>query len=68
MTIPIYSWAELSEAERRALLQRPAVADDHAIRAGTQLIIDEVRTSGDAALARLTLKYDQAKIANLQVA
>ncbi len=67
MTVPIYKWAELSDVERRTLLQRPAVADDNAIRASAQSIIDEVRTSGDAALARLTLEYDQATIAKLQV-
>jgi histidinol dehydrogenase len=68
MTVPIYKWAKLSDVERRALLQRPAVADDNGIRASAQSIIDEVRTSGDAALARLTLEYDKATIGRLQVA
>ncbi|MGB5688933.1 MAG: histidinol dehydrogenase, partial [Woeseiaceae bacterium] len=68
MTVPIYKWAKLSDVERRALLQRPAVADDNAIRASARRIIDEVRSSGDAALARLTLEYDKATIARLQVA
>ncbi|MGB5628533.1 MAG: histidinol dehydrogenase [Woeseiaceae bacterium] len=68
MTVPIYKWAKLSDVERRALLQRPAVADDNAIRASARSIIDEVRSSGDAALARLTLEYDKATIGRLQVA
>ena len=68
MTVPVYKWAALSDVQRRTLLQRPAVADDNAIRASARSIIDEVRSSGDAALARLTLEYDKATIARLQVA
>ena len=60
-------WNELSDAEKLALMQRPAVADDAEIRRGTNTIIREVREGGDAALRRLTAQYDRAEIENLRV-
>ncbi|MDH3549114.1 MAG: histidinol dehydrogenase [Gammaproteobacteria bacterium] len=62
-----HSWSALDERQRDALLQRPAVADDVSIRAGTAAIIDEVRRTGDAALRRLTAEYDRADIRDLRV-
>ncbi|MDH3820767.1 MAG: histidinol dehydrogenase [Gammaproteobacteria bacterium] len=62
-----HSWSALDERQRDALLQRPAVADDASIRAGTAAIIDEVRRTGDAALRRLTAEYDRADIRDLRV-
>ena len=67
MAIQTYSWSALDEQQRDAMLQRPAVADDVSIRAGTAAIIDEVRRNGDAALRRLTLEYDRADIRDLRV-
>ena len=60
-------WNQLNEKQRQALLLRPAVADDERIRAGTQAIIDEVRSAGDAALRRLTARYDGAELDDLRV-
>ena len=60
-------WKELSDAERAALLQRPALADDADIRRGTETIIRDIRAGGDAALRRLTLQYDRADIDDLRV-
>jgi histidinol dehydrogenase len=67
MTLQIHTWAELAETERQALLCRPAVADDAYIRTGTNTIITDVRENGDAALQRLTKKYDGAQIGVLRV-
>jgi len=67
MAIQTHSWSALDERQRDALLQRPAVADDVSIRAGTAAIIDEVRRTGDAALRRLTAEYDRADIRDLRV-
>ncbi len=67
MAIQTHSWSALDERHRDALLQRPAVADDVSIRAGTAAIIDEVRRTGDAALRRLTAEYDRADIRDLRV-
>ena len=67
MAIQTHSWSALDEPQRNAMLQRPAVAEDVSIRAGTAAIIDEVRRNGDAALRRLTAKYDRADIRDLRV-
>jgi histidinol dehydrogenase len=67
MAMDIYRWSQLTDTLRSALLQRPAVADEKAIRQGTQLIIDQVRKEGDAALFRLTALYDRANLAEFRV-
>ena len=67
MTIQTHNWSALDEQQRNTMLQRPAVADDVSIRAGTATIIDEVRRNGDAALRRLTAEYDRADIRDLRV-
>jgi histidinol dehydrogenase len=61
------NWNELSEADKAALLQRPAVADDAGIRSGSAAIVRDVRETGDAALRRLTAQYDGAEIEDLRV-
>lgn len=60
-------WTDLSEAERSALLQRPAVADDADIRPATETLVAAVRNGGDAALRRLTAQYDGANIDQFRV-
>jgi len=67
MTIQTHNWSALDELQRDAMLERPAVADDVSIRAGTAAIIDEVRRNGDAALRRLTAEYDRADVHQLRV-
>ncbi|MBT8081223.1 MAG: histidinol dehydrogenase [Gammaproteobacteria bacterium] len=64
----ITAWNQLDDTQQQVLLLRPAVADDERIRAGTQAIVDEVRTDGDAALRRLTAEYDGAVLDDLRVA
>ena len=61
------NWNELSGADRSAMLQRPAVADDAEIRGRTQAIVQDVREGGDAALRRLTMLYDRADVETLRV-
>jgi len=48
-------------------LQRPAVAQDAAIREGAARIIAEVRKRGDAAVYDLTRTYDLADVPDLRV-
>jgi len=67
MAIQTHNWYALDEQQRDVMLQRPAVADDASIRAGTAAIIDEVRRNGDAALRRLTAEYDRADVRDLRV-
>mgnify|MGYP001822341435 CR=1 FL=1 len=61
------SWTSLSEAERSAMLQRPAVSQNAGIREGVAKIIQEVREHGDAALRQLTKQYDHAELDQFRV-
>jgi len=67
MRISPISWTRLGEAERSALLQRPAVSQTVEISEGVATIIEEVRDRGDAALRELTRKYDKADLAHFRV-
>lgn len=67
MSIESKNWKDLSEEERAALLERPAVAQDASIRATTARVIAEVRTRGDAAIRELTQKYDGASLTEFRV-
>jgi histidinol dehydrogenase len=67
MSVGIHNWSELAAAERDALLQRPAVTGDAAIRTGTTAIIETVRRDGDAALRQFNQKFDGADFDELRV-
>ena len=67
MALELTTWSDLDERQRSALLQRPAVADDAAIRTAATEIIAEVRERGDSALRELTQKYDHARVADFRV-
>lgn len=67
MAIRIHKWAELTDDEQGALLERPAVTDDASIRNSTAAIIEEVRSGGDEALRRLTREHDHADVDKLRV-
>jgi histidinol dehydrogenase len=67
MSIRIHNWSELTAAERDALLQRPAVKGDTAIRSDTSAIIDSVRTGGDVAVRQFNQKFDGAAFDELRV-
>ncbi len=60
-------WKNLSPAQRRAALQRPAQAARPQIAAAVSRLVAEVRRDGDQALRRLTAKFDGAKLASLRV-
>ncbi len=67
MTMEPKTWSELGDAQRSALLQRPAVADDAAIREAAAEIIAKVRDRGDSALRELTEKFDRARLDDFRV-
>ena len=56
MDIRTVTLAQLSDAERTALLQRSAVPDPK-MRASALDIVDEVRKGGDAALVAANERY-----------
>ncbi len=61
-------WNSLDAAERAAVLERPAVAADTAIRADAARIVDRVRSDGDKALRALTAELDGASLEEFRVA
>lgn len=63
----VLDWNELSESERRAVLARPAQRSRDEVADGVRDIIAEVRRDGDAALRRLTERFDGARIDSLAV-
>lgn len=60
-------WQKLSSRARAAALQRPAQAARPQIVAAVTAIVAEVRRDGDAALRRLTAKFDGATLRSLRV-
>jgi histidinol dehydrogenase len=67
MSIRTYSWRALDDAQRLALLRRPAVNDDKRVREGAAKIVLQVREGGDRALRELTARYDGAELESLRV-
>ncbi len=63
----ILDWQSLSPSARNAALTRPALRDEERIVAGVRQIIAAVRAEGDAALFRLTEKYDGVRLSELAV-
>jgi len=62
-----YDWNRLGEAERQALLRRPALAGNEELEARVAEIVAEVRRDGDTALRRLTREIDRIEISALEV-
>ena len=58
----IVEWNSLDEAAREALLRRPAVGISREQAAQVAAIISEVRRDGDAALFRLTERFDGVRL------
>ncbi len=67
MKISIDSWTALAEAQKEALLRRPAVSEDASVLEGVSQIVARVRKDGDQALRELTQEYDGACLADLLV-
>jgi histidinol dehydrogenase len=60
-------WQDLTAEGRRAVLARPALANDASLSARVAAIIERVRSEGDAALLDLTAKLDRVELASLEV-
>jgi histidinol dehydrogenase len=61
----VVDWNAASPAERRALLRRPAQDDRAGLERTVGTIVAEVRRDGDAALLRLTERFDGARLHSL---
>jgi histidinol dehydrogenase len=60
-------WKKLSATQRDAALRRPAQAAQPSVAAAVRTIVAEVRRAGDAALVRLTKKFDGVALRSLRV-
>ncbi len=63
----IQDWNATDTAQRTALLQRPAQADDAALRASVAALIRRVREEGTRALAELTARFDACTLVDFRV-
>jgi len=62
-----YDWGNLSEPERRSILQRPAVAANSETTTAVRQILADVRNGGDAVLRQLTERLDKVKLKSIKV-
>ena len=67
MSFQIVTWTELSTAERRGLLRRPALRSNALVRRRVSRIIDKVRESGDAGLREITRQLDGVDLNRFRV-
>ena len=63
-----YVWNQLTEARRREVLRRPALANDIDVQRRVADIIERVRRDGDAALHALSQEIEGRDIDGLEVA
>ncbi len=63
----LLDWKNLTAAERRSALRRPAMRDARGVEEDARRIIDSVRRDGDAALIELTRRLDGASLESLAV-
>lgn len=67
MNLFVSDWNALSESARSALLQRPALADDAALREAVAALIGRVRDDGEAGLRELTVRFDGCEVEDFRV-
>ncbi|AOV96503.1 histidinol dehydrogenase [Edwardsiella hoshinae] len=63
----LIEWQACSPEQQQALLQRPAIEAAAQISADVSAILEEVRQDGDAALQRLSQRFDRVAPSRLQV-
>lgn len=63
----LYIWDTLSEVEKLKVLARPVLSSAADMLEKTNQIINQVRSTGDAALISLTEQYDRVYLDKLQV-
>lgn len=62
-----FTWAKLDRAERKAALARPESSSSFELASGVRETINAVKFEGDAALLRLTEKFDRVKLSAIEV-
>jgi histidinol dehydrogenase len=66
-TLELIDWSALGDEERRAILRRPAQRDTGRLLASAALIVEQVRSRGDAALREYTARFDGVELESLAV-
>jgi histidinol dehydrogenase len=61
-SLPVIDWSSLSQAERVSVLKRPAQKNAAEQLERVRVIIDDVRSRGDAALLDLTERFDGVRL------
>ena len=64
---PLLHWKSLGDAQRQAILARPAAPAGTSLETRVREIMREVRTGGDGALLRLEAELDGAELDSLEV-
>jgi histidinol dehydrogenase len=67
MSFDTVIWKDLTAAEQKALLQRPAPGSEALVRKRVEKIINKVRESGDAALKEFTRQLDGVELDRFRV-
>jgi len=67
LSVRVTRWSETDDRTRRDLLQRPDVAVQADLDARVRAIIEEVERDGDAALRRLTERFDGPRLDTFEV-
>lgn len=67
MKLETVNWNELSAAEQKSLVQRPALRSGTLVRKRVAKIINKVRASGDSALRKITKELDGVALDKLRV-
>lgn len=60
-------WNTLSDAQQDKLLQRPAIVEGANIKLAVSDIIEQVKKGGDAAISKLTTKFDRVSPLSIAV-
>ncbi len=66
-TLRFENWRDLSDSQRQAVLQRPAMTQAPDVDAKVLNILAAVREEGDAALTRFSRDFDQVGLTDFQV-
>jgi histidinol dehydrogenase len=65
--LPILDWSALDEAQRAAVLRRPAQREAASLLEGAGRIVADVRARGDAALREHTERLDKVRLDSFAV-
>lgn len=63
----LINWSDCAEAERQALLTRPAISASERITSAVKEILERVKNEGDDALRDFSARFDRVAISELRI-